>query len=115
MKLSFLGMKKLMAWASNDIKGDLKDLEFEQKDFKGSGLLTVEEAKLAKRYEVYLDSYIGERVVRLKIHNPGNQQMLFYTICGGADAMSELAIEILNAVEKLRAEQAEINHAKGDI
>lgn len=45
MKLSFLGMKKLMAWASNDIKGDLKDLEFEQKDFKGSVLLTVEEAK----------------------------------------------------------------------
>lgn len=46
MKLSFLGMEKLMAWASNDIKGDLKDLEFEQKDFKGSVLLTVEEANL---------------------------------------------------------------------
>lgn len=61
---------------------------------------------MAKRYEVYLDSYKGERVVRLTIHNHGNQQMPFYTICGNADDMAELAIEILNAAEKLRAEQA---------
>lgn len=61
---------------------------------------------MAKRYEVYLDCYKGERVVRLKIYNPGNQQMPFYTICGHANDMAELAIEILNAVEKLRSEQA---------
>ena len=62
---------------------------------------------MAKRYEVYLDSYNGKRVVRLKIHNPGDQQMPFYTICGYANDMAELAIEILNAAEKLRAEQSE--------
>lgn len=62
---------------------------------------------MTKRYEVYLDSYNGERVVRLTIHNPGNQQMSLYTICGNADDMAELALEILNASEKLRAEQAE--------
>ena len=64
---------------------------------------------MAKRYEVYLDSYKGERVVRLKIHNPENHKMPFYTICGYADDMAELAIKILNAVEKLRAEQAEMS------
>lgn len=70
---------------------------------------------MAKRYEVYLDSYKGERVVRLTIHNHGNQQMPFYTLCGCANDMAELAIEILNGVKKLRAEQAEIKHLKKEI
>lgn len=70
---------------------------------------------MAKRYEVYLDSYKGESVVRLTIRNSGNQHMPLYTICGNADDMAELALEILNAVEKLRAEQAEIKHLKREI
>lgn len=62
MKLSFLGMKKLMAWASNDIKGDLKDLEFEQKDFKGAVLLSAREAQLIRAYLVRLPIQGNEKM-----------------------------------------------------
>ncbi len=50
MKLSKQGAAKLMAWATNDIKGDLKDIEFEQKDFSGAVLLSIREAKIAFAY-----------------------------------------------------------------
>ena len=49
MKLTLKGARKLMAWASNDIKGDLKDLEFNQEDFTGAVILTVKEAKTAHK------------------------------------------------------------------
>lgn len=90
MKLSFLGMKKLMAWASNDIKGDLKDLEFEQKDFKGSVLLTVEEAKAVLEC-VEACTFEGEFVGFVS-----NNKLL-------RDKLAK------------RIEQAGVNHAKGDI
>ncbi len=89
MKLSKQGAAKLMAWASNDIKGDLKDIEFEQKDFKGSVLLTVDEATdiLWDLRVLYKQTYGCEWVK----NEPWFDEF------------------------KTRIEQAEINHAKGDI
>ena len=46
MKLTLKGARKLMAWASNDIKGDLKDLELERDDVAGAIVLSIEEAKV---------------------------------------------------------------------
>ena len=46
MKLTLKGARKLMAWASNDIKGDLKDLELDHDDVAGAIVLSIEEAKV---------------------------------------------------------------------
>ena len=45
MKLSESGIQKIWQWSCNDIKGDLKDLEFTQEDFAKSIVMSIDEAK----------------------------------------------------------------------
>ena len=60
MKLSNKGIKKMMAWASNDIKGDLKEIDFCREDFTDGTVLSVKEANFIYESLIFFSEYLAD-------------------------------------------------------